>query len=59
MRQRQAVTKQVAVRYRSATNGQKGVILDDLCATTGWHREHARKAMSCLLPHTHRSDLSA
>ena len=24
----------------------KGVILDELCATTGWHRSHARKALT-------------
>ena len=24
----------------------KGVILDELCATTGWHRYHARKALT-------------
>lgn len=45
MRQRQAVTQQVAVRYRSASKGSKKVILDELCATTGWHRDHARKAL--------------
>lgn len=40
--QRKAVTK--ATRYRSASKGAKVVILDELCATTGWHRDHARKA---------------
>lgn len=45
MGQRQAVTKAVAMRYRSASKGQKAVILDELCATTGWHRDHARKAL--------------
>ncbi|MGH3446244.1 MAG: DDE-type integrase/transposase/recombinase [Nocardioidaceae bacterium] len=33
------------MRYRSASKGQKAVILDELCATTGWHRDHARKAL--------------
>lgn len=45
MAQRQAVTRQVAIRYRSASKGAKAVILDELCAMTGWHRDHARKAL--------------
>ena len=45
MSQRKAVTKAMATRYRSASRGGKVVILDELCATTGWHRDHARKAL--------------
>lgn len=45
MAQRQAVTRQVAIRYRAASKTAKAVILDELCATTGWHRDHARKAL--------------
>ena len=45
MSQRKAVTKAVATRYRSASKGAKAVILDELCATTGWHRDHARKTL--------------
>jgi hypothetical protein len=45
MGQRQAVTKAIATRYRRASKADKGVILDELCATTGWHRTHARKAL--------------
>jgi hypothetical protein len=45
MGQRQAVTKAIATRYRRAGRVDKGKILDELCATTGWHRSHARKAL--------------
>jgi hypothetical protein len=49
MSQRQAVTKQTAKRYRAASKAGKAVILDELCATTGWHRDHARKALRTAL----------
>ena len=46
MGQRKAVTKAIATRYRRASKADKGKILDELCATTGWHRNHARKALA-------------
>ena len=42
MSQRRAVTKTIATRYKRVDNG---LILDELCSTTGWHRNHARKAV--------------
>lgn len=47
--QRKAVTKATATRYRSASKSAKAVILDELCATTGWHRDHARGALRTAL----------
>lgn len=47
--QRQAVTKTIAVRYKRSSKADKGRILDELCATTGWHRNHARKALGLAL----------
>ena len=39
----------IATRYKRADKPAKGVILDELCATTGWHRNHARKALGAAL----------
>src|SRR5262249_33210541 len=42
---RREVVSAVAERYRSARRREKGRILDELCATTGWHRKHAVRAL--------------
>lgn len=45
MAERKAVTKQLARRYEKATKTEKGQILTELCALTGWTRRHARRAL--------------
>ena len=40
-----AVTKAIAVRFKQASRGEKAAILDELCATADWHRNHVRKAL--------------
>jgi hypothetical protein len=42
---RREVVWAVAERYRSAGRREKGHILDELCATMGWHRKHAVRAL--------------
>lgn len=49
MAERRAVTETTAVRYQLASKGGKSRILDELCANTGWHRNHARKALKAAL----------
>ncbi len=42
---RREVVSAVMERYRSAKRTEKARILDALCATTGWHRKHAVRAL--------------
>jgi hypothetical protein len=46
MAERKAVTKQMARRYAKASKRDKGTMLDELCALTGWTRRHARRALA-------------
>jgi len=45
MAERKAVTKEMLKRYRRGSKGDKGRVLDELCALTGWHRDYARRAL--------------
>ena len=47
--ERRAITETTATRYQLAGKRGKGRILDELCANTGWHRNHARKALTAAL----------
>ena len=55
MAQRKAVTKAHLERYRKGTKTEKGQILDALCATNDWHRDHARKALWAAVNETPRA----
>lgn len=46
MAERKAVVRQMAPRYARASKAEKGRILDELCALTGWTRRHARRALA-------------
>jgi hypothetical protein len=55
MAERRAVTKQIARRYQRGTKKEKGAMLDELCALTGWTRRHAGRALqAALVPASHR-----
>ena len=47
--ERRAITETTATRYQLASKRAKSRILDELCANTGWHRNHARKALRSAL----------
>jgi hypothetical protein len=46
MSERKAVTKKLALEYRRGDKARKGRILDQVCELNGWHRSHARKALT-------------
>jgi len=46
MAERKAVTKEMLKRYAKGSKAEKGRVLDELCALTGWTRRHARRALA-------------
>src|SRR5271156_7167623 len=47
--ERRAITGAAAIHYQLARKRGKSRILDEVCANTGWHRNHARKALAAAL----------
>lgn len=45
MAARREITKKFAREYARADKAGKGEILDSLAASTGWTRDHARRAI--------------
>ena len=45
MRERQAITKEMARRYRQASKRERGLMLDELCALTGYNRSYAARLL--------------
>ncbi len=42
---RRQVTRAMLARYAKGSRQEKGDVLDQLVGVTGWHRDHARKAL--------------
>lgn len=41
MAERRAITREMAKRYVKVSKKQRGLMLDELCALTGYHRNYA------------------
>lgn len=51
---RKAITKAQLAKWSKASKSEKSVILDAVCQVTGWHRDHARKAIRWALAEQER-----
>lgn len=49
MHARHEITKKFARQYRDATKKDKGLLLDEVCAITGWSRDNARRQLRAAL----------
>lgn len=45
MKQKQAITRQVALRYKKARKKEKGIILNEFIKTTGYNRSYAGRVL--------------
>ena len=45
MRERQAITKEMARRYKRAGKKERGLMLDELCALAGYNRSYAARLL--------------
>src|SRR5450830_51434 len=45
MRERQAITKEMARRYKRASKRERGLMLDELCALAGYNRSYAARRL--------------
>jgi hypothetical protein len=46
---RRSITKAQLRKWAKASKAEKSAILDAVCEVTGWHRDHARKAIRAAL----------
>lgn len=46
MREKKALTNEIAVRYRSESKSGKRAILDEFCQATGYHRKYAMQLLN-------------
>ncbi len=58
MKEKQAITKEVAKRYRKAQKKEKTKMLDELVATTEYNRSYATRALRLALKQSQKADVN-